>query len=45
MEKPYTDEELNEYIEETYNWVREHPKVLMHLVAKWIDEKYKKQKK
>jgi len=37
---PYTQEELDEYIEETYSWVHEHPKVLMHIVAKWVTEKF-----
>jgi len=37
---PYTQEELNEYIEETYSWVHEHPAVLMHIVAKWVTEKF-----
>ena len=37
---PYTQEELNEYIEETYSWVHQHPTVLMHIVAKWVTEKF-----
>lgn len=37
---PYTQEELNKYIEETYSWVNEHPKELMHIVAKWVTEKF-----
>ena len=37
---PYTQEELDEYIEETYSWVHQHPKVLMHIVAKWVTEKF-----
>lgn len=37
---PYTQEELDKYIEETYSWVNEHPKVLMHIVAKWVTEKF-----
>ena len=37
---PYTQEELDEYIEGTYSWVHEHPKVLMHIVAKWVAEKF-----
>ena len=37
---PYTQEELDEYIEGTYSWVHEHPTVLMHIVAKWVTEKF-----
>ncbi len=37
---PYTQEELDEYIEETCSWVHEPPAVLMHIVAKWVTEKF-----
>ena len=37
---PYTQEELNEYIEGTISWVHEPPAVLMHIVAKWVTEKF-----
>lgn len=44
IEKPYTDEELSKFIEETYSWVNEHPRELMRLVAEWVDKKYRNQK-
>lgn len=37
---PYTQKELDEYIKETCSWVHEHPAVLMHMVAKWVTEKF-----
>ena len=37
---PYTQEELDEYIEGTVSWVHEPPAVLMRIVAKWVTEKF-----
>jgi hypothetical protein len=37
---PFTEEELKQYIDGTYSWVNEHPKILMHIVAKWVTEKF-----
>ena len=37
---PYTQEELDEYIEELIRWVHQRPEVLMHMVAEWVTEKF-----
>ena len=37
---PYTQEELNEYIEGTISWVHVHPAVLMRIVAIWVTQKF-----
>ena len=37
---PYTQEELDEYIEELIRWVHQRPEVLMRIVAKWVTEKF-----
>ena len=37
---PYTQKELDEYIEELIRWVHQRPEVLMHIVAEWVTEKF-----
>lgn len=37
---PFTQDQLNEYIEGTYSHVNEHPKVLMEMVAEWVKKKF-----
>ena len=37
---PYTQEELNEYIEELIRWAHQRPEVLMHMVAEWVTKKF-----
>ena len=37
---PYTQKELDEYIEELIRWVHQHPASLMHMVAEWVTEKF-----
>jgi hypothetical protein len=37
---PYTQKELDEYIEELIRWVHQPPASLMHIVAEWVTKKF-----